>query len=885
VEAPEPETAGDGRARQLQKLTSRVEFRHPGLRGLPGGVRATPRPATPAEGLRPAARGKFLWVGDEKLYVRGVTYGTFRHNDDGHQFPPRHLVAADFARMAANGLNAVRTYTVPPRWLLDTAFEHGLWVLVGVAWEQHVDFLESRARARSIERRVRAGVAACAGHPAVLCYAVGNEIPAPVVRWLGRKPVERFVERLHLGARHEDPDGLFTYVNYPTTEYLRSPASDLVAFNVYLETTGQLDSYLARVQNLVGDRPLLMAELGLDSRAHGAQRQAGVLDWQIRTAFSAGCAGAFVFSWTDEWHVTYLSDTGAADAEAEMTGWDFGVTDRDRRPKPALSAIRRAYAQAPFGSARNWPRVSVVVCTHNGARTLGRCLEGLEQVDYPDFETIVVDDGSTDETAEIAAAHACWVISTPNRGLGSARNTGMWEATGDIVAYLDDDAHPDPHWLRYLVATMEDGGYEGVGGPNLPPPDDTAVARCVAEAPGGPVHVLLSDREAEHVPGCNMAFKRDSLARIGGFDTQFRVAGDDVDVCWRLQDEGHRLGFSPAAVVWHARRPSIRAYLRQQRGYGAAEALLERKWPSRYGVRGHARWRGRLYGRGLLSGLGRDRIYFGTWGSQPFQALYGAEPAKLSGLGSLPEWHLAVVALAAVALAGLWWAPLEAALPLLAAALLAWVVPAALGARRASFRYERTSRSRRFAMSALTTLLYLIQPLARLRGRMRTPAWRPANAPAPTLPRRRSTRTWSETWCAAEDRLGEIEDTARQQGAAVFAGGSWDPWDLHLRGGLLGAARLRMGVEEHGGGRQLVRIEIVPHVAPLAIAVVAALVAAALAAAFVAAWPSALLLTAVSVVAAARLAWESGIATAWLVGAASPPVGDAPGASLVPERA
>src|SRR6185436_10582029 len=101
---------------------------------------------------------------------------------------------------------------------LDTALEHGLYVMVGLAWEQHVDFLASRAGARSIEGRVRAAVGACAGHPAVLCYAVGNEIPTRVVRWAGRGRVERFIERLHVAGRQEDPGGLFTYVNYPSTE-------------------------------------------------------------------------------------------------------------------------------------------------------------------------------------------------------------------------------------------------------------------------------------------------------------------------------------------------------------------------------------------------------------------------------------------------------------------------------------------------------------------------------------------------------------------------------------------------------------------------------------------------------------------------------------------
>jgi len=91
----------------------------------------------------------------------------------------------------------VRVYTVPPRWLLDVAQRHGLLVIVGHPWEQHVTFLAERSRRASIEKRLRAGVRACAGHPAVLCHTIGNEIPASIVRWHGRRRVERFLERLY----------------------------------------------------------------------------------------------------------------------------------------------------------------------------------------------------------------------------------------------------------------------------------------------------------------------------------------------------------------------------------------------------------------------------------------------------------------------------------------------------------------------------------------------------------------------------------------------------------------------------------------------------------------------------------------------------------------
>ena len=145
--------------------------------------------------------------------MRGVTYGTFAPSRSGELYPDPDVVASDFAQMTANGFNAVRTYTLPPHWLLDMAADQGLRVMVGIPWEQHVDFLEDRRRVRSIESRVRAAVASCAGHPAVLCYAIGNEIPSPIVRWLGRRPVERHIERLCRAAKSEDPGGLVTYVN------------------------------------------------------------------------------------------------------------------------------------------------------------------------------------------------------------------------------------------------------------------------------------------------------------------------------------------------------------------------------------------------------------------------------------------------------------------------------------------------------------------------------------------------------------------------------------------------------------------------------------------------------------------------------------------------
>src|SRR5580704_9778963 len=239
---------------------------------------------------------------------------------------------------------------------------------------------------------------------------------------------------------------------------------------------------------------------------------------------------------------------------------------------------------APYFPLARHPRVSVVVASYQAERTLKACLDSLERLNYPDYEVILVDDGSTDSTPQIAAAHPqirC-LRHPQNLGLSVARNTGIEAATGEIIAFTEADCRADEDWLYHLVGDLLDSEFAGIGGPNLLPPDDSSVAAAVLVSPGGPAHVMLTDREAEHIPGCNMAFYKWALDGIGGFDPIFTKAGDDVDICWRLQQAGQKIGFSPAAFVWHFRRSNVGAYLKQQQGYGDAEALLVRKHPENF---------------------------------------------------------------------------------------------------------------------------------------------------------------------------------------------------------------------------------------------------------------------------------------------------------------
>src|SRR5688572_26548790 len=129
---------------------------------------------------RVTVRGKFLCVGEEKFLPRGVSYGTFAPDARGEQFPPLSQVTRDFALMRDYGINTVRTYTLPSVALLDEAERHGLRVMVGLPWAQHVAFLDDARATRAVRHDIVSAVRQLGSHPAVLMFALGNEIPATV---------------------------------------------------------------------------------------------------------------------------------------------------------------------------------------------------------------------------------------------------------------------------------------------------------------------------------------------------------------------------------------------------------------------------------------------------------------------------------------------------------------------------------------------------------------------------------------------------------------------------------------------------------------------------------------------------------------------------------
>jgi hypothetical protein len=345
------------------------------------------------------------------------------------------------------------------------------------------------------------------------------------------------------------------------------------------------------------------------------------------------------------------------------------------------------------------------------------------------------------------------------------------------------------------------------------------------------MHVLESDQVAEHIPGCNMAFRREALEAINGFDTQFRKAGDDVDICWRLQTAGYWISFAPAAMVWHHRRQTPRAYLRQQAGYGEAEALLRFKHPDRFNGRGQGKWSGMLYGASL-QGLVLDQaiIYRGTFGTSPFQCIYQPGPSHWAMIPSTLEWHMA--AAAGLLLGVFWWPLLIAVVGMIAISMFV----ATLQAMQARLPARHEGLKSRLLIGALC----YTQPLVRAAARYRTRYFAFHAPTAPSLDRPKAeARSWRRTCEATYWGTGLPERTQLVQRLAAYLDAhrcgktvdtGWMENDLEVFHDIWTRVSIDTVQEEHGEGKRVVRVRSRLHTSTLTktfLAVGAALVSLA----------------------------------------------------------
>jgi len=232
----------------------------------------------------------------------------------------------------------------------------------------------------------------------------------------------------------------------------------------------------------------------------------------------------------------------------------------------------------------NSPFVSIIVPAYNCEKTISKCLNSLLALDYPQYEVIIVDDGSTDSTPKILKDYddKIIIIQTKNLGPSHARNIAVKQSKGEYVAFTDSDCIVDKNWLMELFKGFGDEKVVGVGGDQLSPEDEIEFGKDVQtfmKAVGFVSDYLKTHKkiiETKHNPTCNVMYKKNVLLEVGLFDENL-WPGEDVEIDLKIKKIGYKLYYNPDAIVYHYRPQNIESFSKMMKRYGWAQAYLLRK--------------------------------------------------------------------------------------------------------------------------------------------------------------------------------------------------------------------------------------------------------------------------------------------------------------------
>ena len=250
--------------------------------------------------------------------------------------------------------------------------------------------------------------------------------------------------------------------------------------------------------------------------------------------------------------------------------------------------ILRYYARALVPrKLSHEPMVSIVIACPHMSWMLDECIAAICAQSYWNWECIILPDD--DEALTVPQAGGTFrVIPTGKVRPAEKRNCGIRAARGEIVAFIDDDAYPDAHWLEYAVRYFSEPGIGAVGGPGITPSGDGWLARL-----SGRVYdnILVSGnfryryraggvrKDVDDYPSCNLLVRKDVLTRIGGYRTDF-WPGEDTLLCKDIIDGGKRIVYDPWVVVYHHRRPLFLPHLRQLGRYAFHRGYFCKRFPS-----------------------------------------------------------------------------------------------------------------------------------------------------------------------------------------------------------------------------------------------------------------------------------------------------------------
>jgi len=235
------------------------------------------------------------------------------------------------------------------------------------------------------------------------------------------------------------------------------------------------------------------------------------------------------------------------------------------------------------------PFISVVIPVKNAARFLPKCLDSLNNLNYPKdkYEVIISDSDSTDGTRQIAVSMGAKVVDAGGPSVCAGRNSGFKASKGEIVAFSDADCVMDKDWLANAVKYFADRDVACVGGVSLVPEDETAFGKACGFIfsyslfTGGSTYGMdfPKVREVKHNPGCNAIYRRSSLERVMPVDERI-TDGEDVVMNKRLSDMGYKFLFTPDTKLWHYRSSTPKRFWKQKIHYGIGRVMIARQYPA-----------------------------------------------------------------------------------------------------------------------------------------------------------------------------------------------------------------------------------------------------------------------------------------------------------------
>ncbi|HKD66911.1 MAG TPA: glycosyltransferase, partial [Candidatus Binataceae bacterium] len=772
------------------------------------------------------AHGKFLSRAGSKFFLKAMRLHGPTVTDG---FNARVELRARLAQLRAGHTTTVIANAADADGLLEMAAALDLHTLVELPVS--AERLLNRTGLKALRAEVDLVARRFCGRPGLIGFLLCPAISADWLRMNGLGRIQSALAGLVRYLKRHSHGSMVAVRHQPSTRALAVLDEDFL----YSSTPGmsgyELTNYIVSLHNMAESRPVVI-EL---------EAGCGDQDERIGCAFAAGAAG-----------VVAPSFTAAPRTDALAL---IALNSDEVLPFVALNGNCPPALRKP-------PMVSVVICAYNAERTIGPCLESLRKLDYPNYEVVVVDDGSRDATAEIATRFPEFrLIRQPNKGLSVARNVGMQAALGEFIAYTDSDCVVDPHWLTFMIGAMTANRFDACGGPNYAPHEEGRTEACVSASPGAPCHVLTAEDRAEHLAGCNMVFRKTVLQRIGGFDPQFTAAGDDVDICWRALDEGFVLGFSPAAFVWHFRRNTVKAYYNQQRGYGKAEAMLYRKYPERFNALGQVMWRGRIPGLARTMPGRRNLVAWVKTSSGFFQTIYEPPMGLLKFLPQTLEWVVLWSALLAISLA--------AGFSALPGLLMLSLGPiwAAYYAWKAPLEKCHDSFGARLVVAFLAYTGPMFRTITRYKYRL-AGGW-PGRAgvdatahqrPAIQLGQRAlKLAYWSENGVPRDSLIDRLVKLFTRAALPVRVDSGWNDYDLEIQPDAWTRVRVKTADEEHEGGKFKTIVQAQVRFSPLSKVLLAVSTLTAIAAAVGLGTPSINLTLAGLVVVIASLALSEGI--------------------------